>query len=127
MIVSTSATTGISITPFERIHVDTAVAPMRVTFIFWTHSNAWEVTRTMARLSDGAVGNTSCILRRIGDVSAPVTRIHGVRKVNRRLGELLQRDIDAVQLWPRPRARRPAPRPIANDGDAHDHRRGSRR
>ena len=105
----------------DRELMDEESSCMRVTFIFWTHGNAWEVTRTMARLSDGAVGNTSCILRRIGDVSAPVTRIHGVRKVNRRLGELLQRDIEAVQLWPRPRARRPAPRPIANDGDAHDH------
>ena len=56
----------------------------------------------MARLSDGAVGNTNCILRRIGDVSAPVTRIYGVRKVNRRLGELLQRDIDAVQTLAAP-------------------------
>ncbi len=105
----------------DRELMDEESSCMRVTFVFWTHGNAWEVTRTMARLSNGAVGNITCILRRIGDVSAPVTRIQGARQVNRRLGELLQRDIDAVQLLPRPRARRPPPRRIANDGDAHDH------
>ena len=80
---------------------------LRVTLVFWTHGNAWEVTRTMARLSNGGVGNTSCTLRRIGDVGPTVTRIDGARRVNRRLGELLQQDIDDVQPWLRPRARRP--------------------
>ena len=93
---------------------------LRVTLVFWTHGNAWEVTRTMARLSNGGVGNTSCTLRRIGDVGPTVTRIDGARRVNRRLGELLQQDIDDVQPWLRPRERRPPPRRIANDGDAHD-------
>ena len=66
------------------------------------------------------VGNTSCTLRRIGDVSPTVTRIDGARRVNRRLGELLQGDNDGVQPWLHPRARRPPPRRNANDGDAHD-------
>ena len=104
----------------DRELMDEESSCLRVTLVFWTHSNAWEVTRTMARLSNGGVGNTSCTLRRIGDVSPTVTRIDGARRVNRRLGELLQRDNDGVQPWLHPRARRPPPRRNANDGDAHD-------
>ena len=104
----------------DRELMDEESSCLRVTLVFWTHSNAWEVTRTMARLSNGGVGNTSCTLRRIGDVSPTVTRIDGARRVNRRLGELLQGDNDGVQPWLHPRARRPPPRRNANDGDAHD-------
>ena len=44
----------------DRELMDEESSCLRVTLVFWTHSNAWEVTRTMARLSNGGVGNTSC-------------------------------------------------------------------
>ena len=41
----------------DRELMDEESSCLRVTLVFWTHGNAWEVTRTMARLSNGGVGN----------------------------------------------------------------------
>ena len=91
---------------------------MHVSFVFWVHG-AWEVTRTLMRLPNGAVDERHCVLRRVGDVSPPVRAIQGLRRVNDRLVELLQSDVETVQPRPRLRTRRPLAEPRRNVGDAH--------
>ena len=91
---------------------------MHVSFVFWVHG-AWEVTRTLMRLPNGAVDERHCVLRRVGDVSPPDRAIQGLRQVNDRLVELLQSDVETVQRRPRLRTRRPLAEPRRNVGDAH--------
>ena len=88
---------------------------MRVSLVFWAHRSAWEVIRRITRLRNGAVVNSSCILHRFGEDSM----IRGVRRVNRHLGELLERDNDSAGYPPRAAIRCPSPRQSPHDGAAH--------
>ena len=67
---------------------DTDSLCLRVTFVFCAHGHAWEVHRAAAHLAGGAVRDTACSLRRLGDADPTATPLHGARRVNRRLGEL---------------------------------------
>ena len=89
-------------------------ARMRVNLVFWTHPSAWEVIRGITRLPNGAVVS-SCILNRVGEDA----RVRGVRRVNHRLGELLERDSGSAGYPPRAAIRCPSPRQSPHDGAAH--------
>ena len=100
---------------------DTDSLCLRVTFIFCAHGHAWEVRRTGAHLAGGAARDTACSLRRLGDADLTATALHGARRVNRRLGELLELDSENL-LPPRrhPAARCRSPEPVVGEGDARD-------
>ena len=87
---------------------------MRVNLVFWAHRSAWEVIRGITRLRNGAVVS-SCILNRVGEDA----RVRGVRRVNHRLGELLERDNGSAGYPPRAAIRCPSPRQSPHDGAAH--------
>ena len=87
---------------------------MRVNLVFWAHRSAWEVIRGITRLRNGAVVS-SCILNRVGEDA----RVRGVRRVNHRLGELLERDNGSAGYPPRAAIRWPSPRQSPHDGAAH--------
>ena len=87
---------------------------MRVSLVFWAHGSAWEVSRRITRLPNGAVVS-SCILHRVGEDA----KVRGVRRVNHRLGELLERDNDSAGYPPRAAIRCPSPRQSPHDGAAH--------
>ena len=89
---------------------------MYAKLIFWAHGNAWGVTRTITRRPTGAVVKTRCILWRIGER----TLVRGVRRVNRRLHELLACDSDDAERRPRGATRCPSPTGSPRGGDAHD-------
>lgn len=66
---------------------------MRVNLIFWAHGSVWEIARQVARRPDGAVVTSTCILRRFGEA----TIVRGIRRVNRRLAELLEHEGKGAQ------------------------------
>ena len=104
----------------ERQLPDTDWAGMRVTFVFWAHGHAWEVrpahawrTVRSGMLPAAFVGWT--------DADPSATTVHGARRVDRRLGELLGADGESL-LSPR---RRPAfhcrpVEPAVGESDAGD-------
>ncbi len=75
---------------------DTDWPCMQVTFVFWARGHAWEVRRTGARLADVTAREAACSLRRLDDADPTATTMHGVRRVARRLGELLGGDGESV-------------------------------
>ena len=104
----------------ERQFPDTDWPCMQVTFVFWASGHAWVVHRTGARLANGTARDT-CSLRRLDDADPTATTMHGARRVDRRLGELLRVDGESL-LSPR---RRPAVRcrpvePAVGESDAGD-------
>ena len=93
----------------------------RVTFVFWAHGHAWEVSRSGARRAGDAARDTACSLRRMGDADQTGSVLEGARQVNRRIAELLELDGQN----PLPPRRRPATRcrsaePAVGEGDARD-------
>ena len=105
----------------ERQFPDTGWPCMQVTFVFWAHGHAWEVRRTGARLAEVTAREAACSLRRLDDADPTATTIHGARRVDRRLGELLRVDGESL-LSPR---QRPAVRsrpvePAVGESDAGD-------
>ena len=100
---------------------DTGSLCLRVTFVFCAHGHAWEVHRAAAHLAGGAARDTACSLRRMGDADPTAAVLHGARRVNRRLGELLE--LDSQNLIPprrHPAARCRSPEPVVGEGDARD-------
>ena len=100
---------------------DTDSLCLRVTFVFCAHGHAWEVHRAAAHLAGGAASDTACSLRRMGDADPTAAVLHGARRVNRRLGELLE--LDSQNLIPprrHPAARCRSPEPVVGEGDARD-------
>ena len=57
----------------------------RVTFVFWAHGHAWEVSRSGARRAGDAARDTACSLRRMGDADQTGSVLEGARQVNRRI------------------------------------------
>ena len=75
---------------------DTDSPCMQVTFVFWARGHAWEVRRTGARLADVTAREAACSLRRLDDADPTATTMHGARRVDRGLGELLAVDGESV-------------------------------
>ena len=87
---------------------------MRVRLVFRAHGNTWEVARRVTRRPDGVVVTRSCILWRFGEAKI----VRGVRRVNRRLAELLEHEGNGAQHRPRSATGCLAPSRSRHGGDA---------
>ena len=99
---------------------DTDWPCMQVIFVFWARGHAWEVRRTGARLAVTA-REAACSLRRLDDADPTATTMHGARRVDRRLGELLGGDGESVlSTRRRPAVRCRSVEPAVGESDAGD-------